>query len=99
MRELRSGEGEKSLQFCTSFRYIVQDFGFFSTDYFSLIPWIFLFVAGYFLHRVLEEEGLNEKLFAKGNVPVLNWIGRHSLIVYLLHQPILYGLGILIFGL
>ena len=72
--------------------------GFFSTDYFSVIPWIFLFVAGYFLHRVLEDQNLNEKLFAKGNVPVLNWIGRHSLIVYLLHQPILYGLGMLIFG-
>ena len=72
--------------------------GFFSTDYFPIIPWIFLFVAGYFLHRVLEEKKLNEKLFAKGNVPVLNWIGRHSLIVYLLHQPILYGLGMLIFG-
>ena len=72
--------------------------GFFSTDYFSLLPWIFLFVAGYFLHRVLEDRKLNEKLFAKGNVPVLNWIGRHSLIVYLLHQPILYGLGMLIFG-
>ena len=72
--------------------------GFFSTDYFPIIPWIFLFVAGYFLHRVLEEKNLNGKLFAKGNVPVLNWIGRHSLIVYLLHQPILYGLGMLIFG-
>lgn len=72
--------------------------GFFSTDYFSLIPWIFLFVAGYYLHRVLEEKNLNEKLFARGNVPVLNWIGRHSLIVYLLHQPILYGLGMLIFS-
>ena len=71
--------------------------GFFSTDYFSLIPWIFLFMAGYFLHRVLNEQNLNEKLFAKGNVPVLNWIGRHSLIVYLLHQPILYGLGMLLF--
>ena len=71
--------------------------GFFSTDYFSLIPWIFLFVAGYFLHRVLEDRNLNGKLFAKGNVPVLNWIGRHSLIVYLLHQPILYGLGMLLF--
>ena len=71
--------------------------GFFSTDYFSLIPWIFLFVAGYFLHRVLEGRKLNEKLFARGQVPVLNWIGRHSLIVYLLHQPILYGLGLLLF--
>ena len=71
--------------------------GFFSTDYFSLIPWIFLFMAGYFLHRVLNEQNLNENLFAKGNVPVLNWIGRYSLIVYLLHQPILYGLGLLLF--
>lgn len=73
--------------------------GFFSTDYFSLIPWFFLFVAGYFLQRLLDEKGLNEKLFAKGEIPVLNWIGRHSLIVYLLHQPILYGLGMLIFRL
>ena len=71
--------------------------GFFSTDYFPVIPWIFLFVAGYFLHRVLGEKDLNKKLFARGQVPVLNWIGRHSLLVYLLHQPILYGLGLLIF--
>lgn len=71
--------------------------GFFSTDYFPLLPWFFLFVAGYFLFRLLDAQGLNEKLFAKGNVPVLNWLGRHSLIVYLLHQPILYGLCMLIF--
>ena len=71
--------------------------GFFSTDYFSILPWIFLFICGYFLHRVLEDRKLNERLFARGRVPVLNWIGRHSLIVYLLHQPILYGLGLLLF--
>ena len=71
--------------------------GFFSTDYFSLIPWFFLFVAGYFLFRALEERNLNERLFARGQVPVLNWLGRHSLMVYLLHQPILYGLCLLFF--
>ena len=71
--------------------------GFFSTDYFSLVPWCFLFVTGYFLFRVLEERRLNEKLFAKGRIPVLNWLGRHSLMVYLLHQPILYGLCLLFF--
>lgn len=71
--------------------------GFFSTDYFPLLPWFFLFVAGYFLHRLLEARGLNERLFSRGEVPVLNWLGRHSLIVYLLHQPILYGLGLLLF--
>ena len=70
---------------------------FFSTDYFPLLPWFFLFVTGYFLFRLLSEQKLNEKLFAKGNVPLLNWLGRHSLIVYLLHQPVLYGLSLLFF--
>jgi len=65
---------------------------FFSTDYFPLFPWFFLFVTGYFLFRFLEERKLNETLFGRGRVPVLNWVGRHSLIVYLLHQPVLYGL-------
>ena len=70
---------------------------FFSTDYFPLLPWFFLFVTGYFLFRLLDARSLNEKLFARGNVPVLNWLGRHSLIVYLLHQPVLYGLSLLFF--
>ncbi len=70
---------------------------FFSTDYFPLIPWFFLYVAGYFLFHLLEVRGLNERLFAKGKVPLLNWLGKHSLIVYLLHQPILYGLSLLFF--
>ena len=71
--------------------------GFFSTDYFPLIPWFFLFATGYFLFRVTGERGWNEKLFARGQFPLLNFLGRHSLVVYLLHQPVLYGLGILIF--
>ena len=70
---------------------------FFSTDYFPLIPWFFLFVTGYFLFRLLDAKGLNETLFARGNIPVLNWMGRHSLLIYLLHQPILYGLCLLFF--
>ena len=69
--------------------------GFFSTDYFSVIPWLFLFAAGYFLFRLSETKGLNARLFARGNVPVLNWIGRHSLLVYMAHQPALYGLCLL----
>ena len=70
---------------------------FYSTDYFPLIPWFFLFVTGYFLFRVLEERNLNQRLFGDGQVPVLNWLGRNSLLVYLLHQPVLYGLCLLLF--
>ena len=72
---------------------------FFSTDYFSLFPWFFLFITGYFLFRITTAKGWNEKLFSRGQFPLLNRIGRHSLLVYLLHQPVLYGLGILIFEL
>ena len=70
---------------------------FFSTDYFSLLPWFFLFLTGYFLFRITSGAGWNEKLFARGRFPLLNCLGRHSLMVYLLHQPVLYGLSLLYF--
>lgn len=59
--------------------------GFHSTDYFSLFPWIFLFLTGYFLHRLRREEPASLRL------PVVSAMGRHSLVVYLLHQPLVYG--------
>ena len=66
--------------------------GFYSSDYFSLIPWLFLFLCGYFLFRIFRAHGWDERLFARGRLPGLNFLGKHSLIVYLLHQPVLYGL-------
>ena len=62
--------------------------GFFSADYFSLLPWFFLFACGYFLFRTRSDWSI----FQKGQLPLLNWLGRHSLLVYLLHQPVLYGI-------
>jgi len=70
---------------------------FFSSDYFPLLPWLFLFLTGYFLFRITSQAGCNEKLFSKGRVPLLNLLGRHSLLIYLLHQPVLYGLSMLYF--
>ena len=63
--------------------------GFFSTDYFSLLPWMLLFLAGFFLCRILKEKHLLDTLKVE-YVPALGWLGRHSLLIYLLHQPILY---------
>ena len=78
--------------------------GFFSTDYFSFLPWIFLFWSGFFLHRLLIKTGGREdgnRLFDSPvfhrRLPVLNLIGRHSLPVYLLHQPVLYLLTLVFF--
>ena len=62
---------------------------FYSTDYFSLIPWLFLFLAGFYLYGIFGKRILAVKW--KGN-SVFNGLGRHALLVYMLHQPILYGL-------
>lgn len=64
--------------------------GFFSTDYFSLLPWFLLFLTGYFLNRLWRER---RRIPAGGTrIPVLGALGQYSLPVYLLHQPVVYGL-------
>ena len=67
------------------------DPGFISADYFSLIPWFFLFVCGYFLHKLILSKGVPKVLTYMGFAPV-NFIGRHSLIIYMIHQPVVYGI-------
>lgn len=69
--------------------------GFYSADYFSLIPWFFLFLAGYFGYYLALEKGTLEKAAAFKPLPkMFGWIdvmGKHSLIIYMLHQPVIYG--------
>lgn len=64
---------------------------FFSTDYFSVLPWYFLFLTGYFLFRVMQGKELLQKL-PDVKIALLEWIGRHSLILYMLHQPVIYSM-------
>ncbi len=68
------------------------DRDFYSTDYFSLFPWFFLFAVGYFLKRVAIEKRILEIPTLKNihNVP-LAFVGRNSLWIYLIHQPVIYG--------
>lgn len=65
--------------------------GFFSTDYFSIVPWIFLFLTGYFAHFMVMNTGACDFL-KKGNCQFFSWMGRHSLLIYMLHQPVIYGI-------
>ena len=62
---------------------------FYSTDYFPLVPWLFLFWCGYFLHGVVGRTRMEP--LRRSVCPVLGWMGRHSLLLYLLHQPVIYG--------
>lgn len=62
--------------------------GFHSSDYFPVAPWLFLYLCGYFLWRMV---GHKRQVMAKlkpGLAP-LAFLGRHSLVIYLLHQPVI----------
>lgn len=63
---------------------------FWSTDYFPLLPWFFLFCAGYFLWGLLSQSEWAKERLASGVRP-LSFLGRHSLVIYLAHQPVLMG--------
>lgn len=63
---------------------------FYSTDYFSLIPWFFLFVTGYFLYAVCKKRGFLQWKFLQKDIPFFGFLGKRSLLVYLLHQPVIY---------
>lgn len=60
--------------------------GFFSGDYFSFFPWFFLHLCGYFLYGMLMERECVQSALCR-RAGVLAWIGKHSLFLYMLHQP------------
>lgn len=62
---------------------------FYSADYFGLLPWLFLFWAGYYLHKAVGRRRMEP--LRRSVCPALGWVGRHSLLLYLLHQPVIYG--------
>lgn len=66
--------------------------GFYSADYWPLLPWGFLFALGVCLGPGLAR--LRQPRLSRAAA----WVSRHSLAVYLLHQPLLYGLGWLCWG-
>ncbi len=71
-------------------------FGFRSSDYYPLLPSAFLYHAGYFLFGIFKKLDWL-KYLVKPEIKPLEWIGRHSLMIYMLHQPIIYGVLWIIF--
>jgi uncharacterized membrane protein len=64
-----------------------------SNDYVPLFPWIGALLTGIAVARLLVDYGLLQRLSHLPDGPAwLRWGGRHSLIVYLLHQPVLIAL-------
>ncbi len=69
---------------------------FYTVDYFPLLPWFGLFLLGLFLGGLLYPSGLRRfSLPDCPGFPLLRgvmFLGRHSLVIYLLHQPVLLAL-------
>lgn len=65
--------------------------GAYSADYFPLLPWSFVFLFGTFFGRVVRDKTWPEFVY-KSHVPPLSWLGRWALVVYVVHQPVIYGL-------
>lgn len=66
-----------------------------SGDYYPLMPHLFLFLVGAFVGRAFKS-GRTPRLFTLNLIPPLSFIGRHTLFIYLIHQPILYAIPWLI---
>lgn len=64
---------------------------FHSADYFAVFPHIFMFLTGTFL-GVSAAAGKAPKWAYKSRVRFFGFIGRHTLLIYILHQPIIYGI-------
>ena len=63
-----------------------------SMDYIPAFPWVGVVFLGIFLHSVkFHHLSLPDIKALRG----LSWLGKHSLMIYLLHQPILFGLVML----
>lgn len=67
---------------------------FFSADYFPLFPWLFVFLGGVFFGRYARD-GKFPKWTYRSHVPPLSFLGRHALIIYIVHQPVFYGIGLI----
>jgi len=76
--------------------------GFQSLDYFPLIPWFGVILLGLSIGQILyikHTQWRNDLPLTAHRSPLLRLLGRHSLLLYLLHQPILiivlFSLGII----
>ncbi|MCY3710642.1 MAG: heparan-alpha-glucosaminide N-acetyltransferase domain-containing protein, partial [Caldilineaceae bacterium] len=67
--------------------------------YFPFPHWFAIFLIGVFVGTVFYEGGARKlPLPNLGGIfpfPVLQFLGRHSLVIYVIHQPMLIGLLLL----
>lgn len=73
------------------------DPAFRSSDYFPMLPWYLLFLCGWFLGELLRRYETWQRA-ARVKIPLLSAVGRKTIWVYMLHQPVLMGVCMLLFS-
>ncbi len=73
--------------------------GFASGDYYPLVPFLFMYLTGASLARwyFSSKTGYPDWMYSRHS-RLLSSIGKNSLIVYVLHQPIVLGVLMLVMG-
>lgn len=71
-----------------------------TNDYVPVVPWFAAVLAGVLAARlILKTPSLQNQLVVlpSWSAPLV-WMGRHSLLIYLIHQPILFGFASFAYG-
>ena len=69
--------------------------GFYSADYFPLLPFVFMFFAGTFFGKLAADDKLPGWWYVSRCKP-LSVVGGKTLIIYVLHWPIIFLIGLII---
>jgi uncharacterized membrane protein len=74
----------------------IPEAGHATLDYRPLFPWFGVFLLGVYAGKTLYEQGRRRfalpDLGRTSGVSLLSFLGRHSLVIYLVHQPVLLAL-------
>jgi uncharacterized membrane protein len=78
----------------------IRQMGRYMVDYYPLLPWFGVALLGVFFGLTLYPGGRPRfelaDLSPKFPLPALTFLGRNSLVIYLVHQPIILGALILL---
>jgi len=64
--------------------------GYVSYDYQTILPWIFVFLFGTWAGEYIRE-GRFPARFYEMKIPFFPLVGRNALLIYVLHQPVMFG--------
>ncbi len=77
----------------------VKPYGFYTLDYFPLIPWFGIVLLGIFAgNNLYSGYRRNFRIRATGDnalINLLGYLGKRSLFIYLVHQPLIVGILLL----